>query len=90
VKLADLRKRFRPEPKPESQEEARKRWLVELRDEAGRSYKPTDPAMPVGGFKTYTDLKITLHCGVCRAEVGTDMHCQACEDRSILLETHYE
>lgn len=81
MKLVDLRKRFRPEP---ASAEVDKFGNVVYRDEAGRPYKPTDPAMPVGGFKTYKDLKVTLHCGVCRAEVGPDAHCQACEDRNAL------
>lgn len=80
MKLEDLRKKLRPEPKSVDQ---RKVDAATLRDEAGRPYTPVDPNTThasANGSKA-SKLKITFQCGVCRAPVGDDLHCQACEDR---------
>lgn len=84
MKLADFRKRFRPEP--EKLKDERKHGSIVLRDEVGRPYTGVDPGQThldalTGKPRSFENVTITFQCGVCRAPVGNDMHCQACEDR---------
>ena len=80
MKLADLRKRFRPEP---AAAEVDKFGNVVYRDQFGRPYTPVPPEQThqqAMAPKVFKDLNITFNCK-CGAPVGNDFHCQACEDR---------